>query len=238
MIRMGRTNNNENTSSGVNEAKEQPKTNGYQMQNEVVQQQQQQPQQQTMTAKPTAISESESMARDIKEGRLSGFVGAGTVLTGETNFNSMLRIDGHLTGRVTSEDGTLIVGSTGQVDANIEVASAIVNGMINGDIVATEKLELGRTARVVGNIKAPRLILSDGAILEGSCSMIKSKETMEQRTIEEKMQYTTGSSSSKDENNSSREKSLTADNNDMNESLLEIDESKKADNENADAAAS
>src|SRR5256885_11547860 len=55
-----------------------------------------------------AISESDSMARDIKEGRLSGFVGHGTTLTGETEFHAMLRVDGHLVGTVSSEAGTLI----------------------------------------------------------------------------------------------------------------------------------
>ncbi|MEZ5305991.1 MAG: polymer-forming cytoskeletal protein [Pyrinomonadaceae bacterium] len=138
-----------------------------------------------------AVSESESMARDIKEGRLSGFVGAGTVLTGETNFQAMLRVDGHLTGKVTSNEGTLIIGSTGQVDANIEVAAAIVNGMVNGDINATEKLELGRTARVVGNVKAPRLVVADGAILEGSCCMIQQKESFDNKIEEQRKQFAT-----------------------------------------------
>jgi len=127
-----------------------------------------------------AMSESETMARDIKDGRLNGFVGHGTVLTGETYFNSMLRVDGQLTGKVASEDGTLLVGSTGQVDADITVSGAVINGTVNGDIIATSKLELGRTARVVGNIQAPRLIIEDGAILEGSCSMIQPIEHREQ----------------------------------------------------------
>jgi len=131
-----------------------------------------------------AVSESESMARDIKEGRLSGFIGSGTVLTGETTFQAMLRVDGHLTGHVSSEDGTLIVGSTGRVDANIQVAAATINGTVNGDIVATERLELGRTAHVVGNIQTPRLLMDDGAILEGNCGMIKARETMEKRIAE------------------------------------------------------
>lgn len=131
-----------------------------------------------------AVSESESMARDIKEGRLSGFIGSGTVLTGETTFQAMLRIDGHLTGRVSSADGTLIVGSTGRVDANVQVASAMVNGTINGDVIATERLELGRTAHVVGNIQTPRLLMEDGAILEGGCNMIKARETLEKRIAE------------------------------------------------------
>lgn len=131
-----------------------------------------------------AVSESESMARDIKEGRLSGFIGSGTVLTGETVFQAMLRVDGHLTGSVSSENGTLIVGSTGRVDANILVAAAMINGTVNGDIIVSERLELGRTARIVGNVRAPRLMMEDGAILEGSCSMINAKEALEKRLAE------------------------------------------------------
>src|SRR5687767_13924643 len=75
----------------------------------------------SQSANPRVVTDSESIARDIKEGRLSGFVGHGTVLTGETNFQMMLRVDGHLTGTVTSDGGTLLVGTNGQVDANISV---------------------------------------------------------------------------------------------------------------------
>ncbi len=141
-------------------------------------------QQQQRTTSGGALSESESMARDIKEGRLSGFVGSGTVLTGETNFQAMLRVDGHLTGRVMSENGTLIVGSTGRVDANIAVATAVINGIINGDIIATEKIELGRSARIAGNIQTPRLVIEDGALLEGNCAMVKARESAEKRIAE------------------------------------------------------
>jgi len=131
-------------------------------------------------------TDSESMARDIKEGRLSGFVGHGTVLTGETNFQAMLRVDGVLQGTVSSDAGTLIVGSNGQVDANVAVASATINGTVNGDIVASEKLHLGRTAKVVGNVQTPRIIIEEGAVLEGSCSMLRAKETLEKREQESK----------------------------------------------------
>lgn len=131
-------------------------------------------------ARPVS-TDSETMARDIKEGRLSGFVGHGTVLTGETNFQAMLRVDGILQGTVSSEAGTLIVGSNGQVDANVAVASATVNGVVNGDIVATDKLHLGRTAKVVGNVQTPRIIIEEGAVLEGSCSMLRAKEAQEKR---------------------------------------------------------
>ena len=136
-------------------------------------------------ARPVS-TDSETMARDIKEGRLSGFVGHGTVLTGETNFQAMLRVDGVLQGTVSSESGTLIVGSNGQVDANVAVASATVNGIVNGDIVASEKLHLGRTAKVVGNVQTPRIVIEEGAILEGSCSMLRAKEASEKKEAEAK----------------------------------------------------
>lgn len=120
-----------------------------------------------------AMTESETLARDIKEGTLSGFVGGGTVVTGEANFKAMMRVDGHLSGRVSSSSGTLIVGANGKVDANIEVAVAVIHGTINGDIIATQRLELGRAAKVNGNIQTPSLIIEQGAIFEGTCKMVQ-----------------------------------------------------------------
>ncbi len=147
--------------------------------------------QQQPATQSRVVSESESIARDIKEGRLSGFVGHGTVLTGETNFQAMLRVDGHLTGRVASESGTLIVGSNGRVDADVMVAAAMINGTVNGDIIALEKVELGRTARVVGNIQSPRLVIEDGAVLEGACSMMRAQEALAERAAEAQKQSIT-----------------------------------------------
>ena len=169
MIRMGRGNRSDQP--GSSDIQEQPAIEPYRYATEA---------QATGTR---AISESDSMARDIKEGRLSGFVGHGTTLTGETQFHAMLRVDGHLIGTVTSDSGTLIIGTNGQVDANILVAAAMVNGTVNGDIYATEKLHLGRTARVMGNIQSPRLIVEEGAILEGSCNMLKARETQEEEAV-------------------------------------------------------
>ena len=120
-----------------------------------------------------AMTESESLAKDIKEGTLSGFVGGGTVVTGEANFKAMMRVDGHLSGRVSSSSGTLIVGANGKVDANIEVAIAIIHGTINGDIIATQRLELGRAAKVNGNIQTPSLVIEQGAVFEGTCKMVQ-----------------------------------------------------------------
>src|SRR5687768_15993278 len=131
------------------------------------------PQPEQTSSAPRALTESESLARDMKEGNLSGFVGGGTIVTGEANFKALMRVDGHLSGRITSSTGTLIVGSNGKVDANIEVAIAMIHGTVNGDIIATQRLELGRAAKLNGNIQTASLVIEPGALFEGTCKMIK-----------------------------------------------------------------
>jgi len=177
------------------------------------------------TAASRVVSDSESIARDIKEGRLSGFVGHGTTLTGETNFQMMLRVDGHLTGSVASDGGTLIVGTNGVVDANVSVSAAMINGTVNGDILATDRIQLGRTAKVVGNIQTPRLVLEDGAILEGGCSMIKARDAQEAKASESKPSYSSASSSSSYSSYSSSSASTT-----------DVDEDEEEEEETAEAA--
>ncbi len=84
-----------------------------------------------------------------------------------------MRVDGHLSGRITSTGGTLIVGANGKVDANIEVAIAMIHGTVNGDIVASQRLEIGRAGKVSGNIQTPSLVIEQGALFEGTSKMVK-----------------------------------------------------------------
>jgi len=122
---------------------------------------------------PRAMTENETITREFKDGNLSGFVGSGTVVTGEANFKALMRVDGHLSGRISSTSGTLIVGANGKVDANIEVAIATIQGTVNGDIIASQRLEIGRAGKVNGNIQTPILVIEQGAQFEGSCKMVK-----------------------------------------------------------------
>lgn len=149
----------------------------------------------TETSASRAMTESESLVRNIKEGVLSGFVGHGTVLTGEATFKGMLRVDGHLSGRVVSQEGTLIVSNNGQLDANVEVAVAQIFGNVNGDVIATKRVELGRASRVTGNIQTPALVIEQGAIFEGTCRMLHLKEgTDKQKEQKEKPQFNSSKS--------------------------------------------
>jgi cytoskeletal protein CcmA (bactofilin family) len=102
-----------------------------------------------------------------------GFVGDVVNFTGEVSFKSMLRIDGRFSGNVTSSDGTLIVSTGAQVtQAVIKVAVAKINGTVEGDILASKEVVLGRTANVKGHLTSPALVVEEGAQLNGSCRRI------------------------------------------------------------------
>jgi cytoskeletal protein CcmA (bactofilin family) len=120
---------------------------------------------------PRALTESETIAREIKDGTLSGFVSSGTFVTGEVKFKALLRIDGRFSGRISSSDGELIVGAGGRVDANVDVSVVIVQGTVNGDLIASRRVELGRAAKVTGDIQTPSLVIEQGATFEGACKM-------------------------------------------------------------------
>lgn len=102
-----------------------------------------------------------------------GFVGDVVNFTGEVCFKSMLRIDGHFSGNVTSPDGTLIISTGAEVTkAEIKVAVAKINGTVEGNIQASKELILGRTANVKGQVVSPALVVEEGAQLNGSCRRI------------------------------------------------------------------
>jgi cytoskeletal protein CcmA (bactofilin family) len=96
------------------------------------------------------------------------------------NFEGTLRLDCYVTGVLRSETGTLIVSETAELEANILVATAIVDGLVRGDIRATERVELGSGARVTGNIETPALTIQPGAMFEGQCHSLPPRHDVEQ----------------------------------------------------------
>ncbi|MEK6335970.1 MAG: polymer-forming cytoskeletal protein [Acidobacteriota bacterium] len=140
-----------------------------------------------------ALTDSEVIANEIKDGSLSGFVNSGTLVTGDVQFKEMLRIDGRVSGRINSTSGKLIVGAGGRVDANVDVSVVIVHGLVNGDVIASRRVELGRVARVTGNVQTPSLVIEQGAIFDGTCKMVQQPSNAEkpaEAVRESKMSYT------------------------------------------------
>ncbi|HKO98071.1 MAG TPA: polymer-forming cytoskeletal protein [Pyrinomonadaceae bacterium] len=119
-----------------------------------------------------AVAKTEERARriNIPKDNWLGFIGDVTSFTGEVHFKSMLRIDGHFSGRVSSPAGTLIVSNGAQLTgAVVEVAVAKINGTVEGDIHASEELVLGPTANVSGVLNSPGLTVEEGAQLNAKC---------------------------------------------------------------------
>jgi cytoskeletal protein CcmA (bactofilin family) len=104
------------------------------------------------------------------------FFGSEPELDGEITFRDMLRVNGHIAGSVSSQRGTLIVDGGAKIDATVDVAIAVINGAVTGDIVARERVELGPTARIYGNIWTRSLAINSGAIFEGVCQMLENEQ--------------------------------------------------------------
>jgi len=87
-------------------------------------------------------------------------------IKGELTFTSSLRIDGIFEGELISS-GTLIVGPTGFVKANINLQEAFISGTVEGDITVAERLVLRGRASVTGNITAPIISVDEGVSIVG-----------------------------------------------------------------------
>ena len=94
-------------------------------------------------------------------------------LTGELSFKDMLRINGHVAGKVSSDRGTLIVDASAKVEAQIDVGVCVISGIVVGDVVGHERVEVGAGAIVTGNISTPALSIKPGAVFHGDCRMLK-----------------------------------------------------------------
>ncbi len=97
-------------------------------------------------------------------------------LNGELSFRDMVRVNGHIAGSVSSGRGTLIVDSSAVVEADINVAVAVISGTVRGEIVARERVELGPASKIYGNIWTRSIVIKDGAIFEGVCRMIEEEQ--------------------------------------------------------------
>jgi len=105
--------------------------------------------------------------------RIDSLIGAGTVVTGNVSFTGGLRIDGHVEGSVVSADGepgTLVISEQARVDGEIRVSHVVVNGSVNGPLIANDYLELQPKARVVGDVSYRTLEMHVGAVVQGKLS--------------------------------------------------------------------
>src|SRR5262245_43015856 len=104
---------------------------------------------------------------------LETMVGAESFFQGTLRSKGSIRIDGKVEGGV-SADG-VIVGEQGEIQGDISARTVVVGGKVTGNIHATESLELLAKSQVFGDLHAPQLVISEGAVFEGSCLMASEK---------------------------------------------------------------
>src|SRR5262245_2232019 len=103
-------------------------------------------------------------------GATSAFLGKGSRVTGKLAFEGTVRIEGHVEGEIAAQD-TLIIGESAVVNATINGAAVIVHGRVTGDVTARKRLEIRAPGKLVGNISTPSLVIHEGVIFEGQCTM-------------------------------------------------------------------
>lgn len=89
---------------------------------------------------------------------------------GKMTFEGSVLINGKFNGEIFS-DGYLIIGEGGYVEGHIEIGTVQIQGEVKGNITAKEKIEINAPAVVRGDIAAPSLIIKEGAVFEGNCTM-------------------------------------------------------------------
>lgn len=112
---------------------------------------------------------------DVGKDVIKAFLGDETEFKGVLSFEGTVRIDGRFEGEVLTEDN-LIIGEKALVKAEIKVGTIIVQGVMEGNIYAAQKIQIASKGKVIGNIITPALHIEEGAILEGSVSMLNHDE--------------------------------------------------------------
>jgi cytoskeletal protein CcmA (bactofilin family) len=116
-------------------------------------------------------------------GELNTIVGKGTVVEGDLRVKNSLRIDGFVKGNVSTTE-TLIVGKEGGIEGRVRAKHVLLGGKVKGNVLSSGKVFLESSASVFGDIKAVLLVVDEGAVLDGKCTMKVVEKNKEENRIE------------------------------------------------------
>lgn len=109
--------------------------------------------------------------KKIRSSKIETLIGQGIVITGDLVFSGGLHLDGRIVGDVTAKEGSssvLIISDQGCIEGDVHVSFAVINGMVKGDVYASEKLELSGSASITGNVHYNILEMASGAEVNGN----------------------------------------------------------------------
>lgn len=110
------------------------------------------------------------MAESTESLIVNSIIGEGSEFRGEFKIRDLLRIDGYFKGTIITE-GKVLIGKTGKVDTDIQAGIIVVGGEVRGNIFATKRIVLLSTCKLYGDLVTPSLIVEDGTIFEGRCTI-------------------------------------------------------------------
>jgi cytoskeletal protein CcmA (bactofilin family) len=102
-------------------------------------------------------------------------IGKSVVVKGELSGSEDLMVDGEVEGSITLRGQTLTIGPNGRVRANIEARNVVVHGRLDGNIHATERVDLRKSASLTGDIATVRISIEDGAFFKGGIDIQKTE---------------------------------------------------------------
>jgi cytoskeletal protein CcmA (bactofilin family) len=130
----------------------------------------------------THKGESTSATRaDAQGGNNMATIGQSIVFKGELKGDEDLEIDGQVEGTVNLGNHQLTIGPNGDLKAEVTAKAIVVIGKVTGNLIATERIEVQATGIVDGDVRAPRLNVQEGAVLNGSIDMSPAGNTSEAR---------------------------------------------------------
>jgi cytoskeletal protein CcmA (bactofilin family) len=121
----------------------------------------------TVDEPQTQPSQPQVSAPVAEERRRVAWIGASVVFKGELLSSEDLRIDGRIEGTIDVRNHDLIVGPSGQIVADIVAKTITVRGTVRGTLTASRRIEIRETAFIDGDITAPRLVIIEGATVQG-----------------------------------------------------------------------
>jgi cytoskeletal protein CcmA (bactofilin family) len=127
------------------------------------------------TSPQPAASSSVSRAATSSSASVKTVVGRNSVFKGELVSTDDVLIEGRVEGKVRCE-ALLIIGESGQVHAEIESKSVSIRGKVEGNCSSTHRVEITETGKVLGNVRAPLIVVAEGAVFRGASEMSKGKE--------------------------------------------------------------
>jgi cytoskeletal protein CcmA (bactofilin family) len=100
-----------------------------------------------------------------------GLIGRGIEVSGDINFAEQLHVHGRVSGKLSSDSGTLVIGESGEIEAHVEVGVCVIHGKVQGNLIAKSKVEIRRSGRVNGDVVTPVLLVEEGAVFDGLIKM-------------------------------------------------------------------